>query len=284
MVGYAKNTTPDTYRMYNPITRKVWETRNVLWMDWKRQNPQRDRKLFDQISDEMKQPAGVDEKEYVIIDDEEVKVGSAQQFGRNININHSADQQQTNENKKLASALKKLETNLNIDEAPRTRLRNKHNSNISSGGETTAVAIDNQNNSHTVHFVFNTALASDSGEPKNIGEAYNHQDPIEEERWRKAGRTEINNFLKRNSWTKYKRNKALEAGRKIIGTKVIFTKKRELVGSTAPDTYGTMRYKVRGVTLGYQQIPGIDYTESHSPVATDVAIRMAIGIALFDDE
>ena len=40
---------------------------------------------------------------------------------------------------------------------------------------------------------------------------------------------------------------------------------------------------MRGVTLGYQQIPGIDYTESHSPVATDVAIRMAIGIALFND-
>jgi len=88
--------------------------------------------------------------------------------------------------------------------------------------------------------------------------------------------------LKRNSWTKYKRNKPLEAGRNIIGTKVVFKKKKESVGSTAPDTYVTTRYKVRGVTLGYQQILGIGYTESHSLVATDVAIRMAIGIALFN--
>ena len=62
-----KNTTPDTYRMYNPITRKVWETRNVIWMDWKRQDPQRDATLFEQILCELIQPAGVDEKELIII-------------------------------------------------------------------------------------------------------------------------------------------------------------------------------------------------------------------------
>ena len=120
MVGYAKNTTPDTYRMYNPITRKVWETRNVIWMDWKHQDPQRDATLFEQILCELKQPAGVDEKELIIIDndapeeeketsDQEVQVRSPQQFGRNDSINCSADQQQQ-PNKKLASALKKLES------------------------------------------------------------------------------------------------------------------------------------------------------------------------------
>ena len=56
MVGYAKNTTTDTYRMFNPSTKKVWVTRNVIWMDWRRQNPQRDPELFGQISSELKQP------------------------------------------------------------------------------------------------------------------------------------------------------------------------------------------------------------------------------------
>ena len=32
--------------------------------------------------------------------------------------------------------------------------------------------------------------------------------------------------------------------------------------------------------LGYMQIPGVDYTESFSPVANDVTIRIAIVITL----
>ena len=137
---------------------------------------------------------------------------------------------------------KKLETNLNIDGATETRLRNKTTryttSNTPSGGETTATEIDDNNNSHTVHFVFNTGVASDLKKHNNVREAYHHRDPIEKERWRRAGRSEINNFFKRNSWTKYKRNKALEAWRNIIGTKVVFKKKKESVGRTAPDTSG----------------------------------------------
>jgi len=90
--------------------------------------------------------------------------------------------------------------------------------------------------------------------------------------------------LKRKSWTKYKTNKALEVGRSIIGTKKVFNKKKISVGSTALDTFGTTKYKVRGVTLGYQQIPGIGYTESHSPVATDVSVKMAIECMVIDIE
>ena len=96
--------------------------------------------------------------------------------------------------------------------------------------------------------------------------------------------TEAGNFLQQNSWSKYPRAKVKEEGRKIIGTKLVFKKKIEAEGSKAPDTYGIYRYKTRGVTLGYQQIPGIDYTESHSPVANDTSIRMAIAITLYHDD
>ena len=64
--------------------------------------------------------------------------------------------------------------------------------------------------------------------------------------------TEAENFLQRNSWSKYPRAKVKEEGRKIIGTKLVFKKKIEAEGSKAPDTYGVHRYKTRGVTLGYQ--------------------------------
>ena len=69
---------------------------------------------------------------------------------------------------------------------------------------------------------------------------------------------EARNFIQRNTWSKYPRVKVKEEGKKIIGTKLAFKKKIEAEGSKAPDTYGVHRYKTRGVTLGYQQIPGID--------------------------
>ena len=38
------------------------------------------------------------------------------------------------------------------------------------------------------------------------------------------------------------------------------------------------------VTLGFMQIPGVDYTESFSPVATDTAIRIAFALVLYHDD
>ena len=67
MVGYAKN--------QHPTTRKIRETRNIVWMGWKRQN--RDTKLFDQISDELNQPAGVDEMDFIIMDEQDSKEAAA---------------------------------------------------------------------------------------------------------------------------------------------------------------------------------------------------------------
>jgi hypothetical protein len=64
--------------------------------------------------------------------------------------------------------------------------------------------------------------------------------------------------------------------RKLITTKWIFKKK--------PLQDGNVKFKSRVVSRGIMQIPGVDYTESFSPVATDTTIRMIIGLYLFYKE
>jgi hypothetical protein len=44
---------------------------------------------------------------------------------------------------------------------------------------------------------------------------------------------------------------------------------------------GTQRLKSRIVTLGFSMIPGKDYTDSFSPVATDASVRLVIGLSLY---
>jgi Reverse transcriptase (RNA-dependent DNA polymerase) len=44
---------------------------------------------------------------------------------------------------------------------------------------------------------------------------------------------------------------------------------------------GTIKYKARCISRGFMQIPGVDYTESFAPVASDSGIRMVIGIFLY---
>ena len=43
-------------------------------------------------------------------------------------------------------------------------------------------------------------------------------------------------------------------------------------------------FKMRCVSKGYQQIPGIDFTESFASVANDTSIQIGIGVALIQKE
>ena len=84
------------------------------------------------------------------------------------------------------------------------------------------------------------------------------------------------NFIKRKSWKRVKRSLVQSLNRKLVGTKIVFKIKDEQDGSK--------RYKCRAVTKGYAQIPGVDYTESFSPVATDTGIRLVIATFLLNED
>ena len=47
---------------------------------------------------------------------------------------------------------------------------------------------------------------------------------------------------------------------------------------------GTKRFKARLVSCGYMQVPGVDYTEKFSPVATDTSLRVLVGMTLYHDD
>ena len=87
---------------------------------------------------------------------------------------------------------------------------------------------DSADGEKLVHFVFNTELASDYGEPTGFKEAVNGPDKIE---WLQASKDEVKNFLKRGSWSKVSRKVAQREGRKIVHTKWVYKKKDEQDGS-----------------------------------------------------
>jgi hypothetical protein len=124
-----------------------------------------------------------------------------------------------------------------------------------------------------VHFAINAALQSDPGTPSTLTEALSGPDKA---KWRKSLLSELNNFTKQGSWEKIKRSIVAEKGRDVIPQKWVLKRKDEQDGS--------IRYKSRSVTKGYMQVPGVDFTESFSPVATDSTIRIGIGLTLYHEE
>ena len=119
-------------------------------------------------------------------------------------------------------------------------------------------------------FIFNASLSSDPGEPKADDQALNRP---ERDWWIPACVAEINNFLDRGSWKFVPQKLVQGLNRKLIGTKMVYKKKEEANGTT--------RYKARYASKGFMQIPGVDFTEKFSPIATDTSIRIVIALILF---
>ena len=94
----------------------------------------------------------------------------------------------------------------------------------------------------------------------------------DKEKWEKAIESELDNFEKRKVW-KQVHGSTLAKGRKALHTRWIFRIKK--------DTEGNQVYKAHLVVKGYEQIPGVDFTESFSPVAGDTTIRTVLATAMY---
>jgi Reverse transcriptase (RNA-dependent DNA polymerase) len=81
-------------------------------------------------------------------------------------------------------------------------------------------------------------------------------------------------FISRKAFKKRDKKQVIEQlRRKLMTNKWIFKEKN--------NADRTIKYKARCVSRGFMQIPGVDYTESFAPVASDIGIRIMIEICLY---
>ena len=106
-------------------------------------------------------------------------------------------------------------------------------------------------------------IAADSGlDPSSLEEAMHSAD---HSMWSDAIDAELASLARHNTWTEC----PVPAGKKAIGSKLVFKKKRSATGTIA-------RYKVRLVVQGYSQREGVDYDRTFAPVLYYTSLRIIL--------
>jgi Reverse transcriptase (RNA-dependent DNA polymerase) len=103
--------------------------------------------------------------------------------------------------------------------------------------------------------------------PTNFNDAWNHPDEFQRKFWRDAIQKEFQKMDFYHVWKVVKR-RTIPKGRKCVKHKWVFDIKRNGV------------FRARLVACGYSQQPGVDFTESFSPVINDSTFRTLIVLEL----
>jgi hypothetical protein len=118
------------------------------------------------------------------------------------------------------------------------------------------------------HITYNAIQYADGtvDEPKTIKEVRGLPDWPE---WKKAIDAELKQLKETGTW----KITSLPQGRTAIGNKWVFLRKYNKDGTLA-------KYKARLVAKGYAQIPGMDFTDTFSPVVRLETIRVLFALAI----
>ena len=112
------------------------------------------------------------------------------------------------------------------------------------------------------------AMLADKAEPCSVEDALTSP---EREYWRHAMKSELKSLLENDTWTL----KELPKGRSALKCKWIFRLKPET--GNQPTIY-----KARLVAKGYEQIHGVDYMETFSPVVKLSSVRALLALAVHE--
>ena len=324
MVGYAANHATDTYRMFNPDTNSVVESRDVRWDVWtiaedvrlaaqealqsiteapgfSLDEEETAPNLIEPDSDDDATDTGVSEIERRV--DEAIQPLDSRAGGEDIDDNVTDDEVGRTENvesenisTETAKSVLRMNTrslglparpsNLRSTNESAARARSPNESGNQNRSDRVekelakldfgvrfkqdVISDDDSDTDSIAALVLSVSTESDPGEPKSIREALSGE---KRKFWKPSLRSEVANFMDRGAWIPCNKDEVLAKGFKPVGTKTVFKTKDEHDGST--------KYKSRIVTKGYNMIPGVHFQNSFSPVATDAAIRIVIGIALY---
>ncbi|KAH9769757.1 retrovirus-related pol polyprotein from transposon RE2 [Citrus sinensis] len=123
-------------------------------------------------------------------------------------------------------------------------------------------------NNLSVEFLGNVYFVKDSlrgQEPDSVQEALN------DSKWLQAMKEEYDALIKNNTWTLVPR----QVDQHVVGNKWVYRIKYNTNGSVA-------KYKARLVAKGFQQVAGVNYFETFSPVVKSTTVRVILSLAVMN--
>ena len=252
-VGYSDDHSGDTYKFYNPSTKQTILSRDVhQWMEWHgRITATDDLPLFDQLKqleeDSVIVPASAIVPHIEDVNDDDVDdlldlPSLMPRIAEDVvpPVPDAATLVDPPARRNLASSFSPVHT--------RSKTR------ASSERTDAGIRSDDFAAMTLSELILSATLESDPqlGVPKDYKALLKLNDPT----WIKSMHNELENFLSRDAWKFLPRHK-LPPGRKTLRCRWIFKQKVD----------GTK--KSRTVIRGYEQIPGVDFVESYSPLASN---------------
>ena len=253
LLGFPDYHSRDTYLMYNPETQATILSRDVKWTNFHGGiKPTED---MEQVLDQNKE-----EKENWE-EDEEVEVQGLGHKASNEQEEKSNDIQASKVNREL----ERLNTYYNP--TPLMKPSEKHSTGPitrSQGLQTEEDTTQDEIENLQVMYIGNASLQSSPNDPKNYKEMLKIEDT---DAWLESIEKEYSSINQRNVFGE--KLDSLPPNTKALGTRWVF--------KTKPNGLK----KSRLVVKGYDQIPGVDFTESFSPVANNGTVNFVLASSLY---
>lgn len=165
-------------------------------------------------------------------------------------------QRRSTRQKQKPSWMEDFVVNVSVDNTPPT-------SNVPAGHNHTPRTYP-----YTISTCFNTSYVNFLANISSISEPHSFDQVSRSKEWQQAMEQELEALEKNRTWEIIE----LPSGKQAIGSRWVYNVKHKVDGSID-------RYKARLVTRWYHQVEGIDYTESVSPVAKVVTVRVILVVA-----